>query len=163
MVQQGADMSPTTDTYFLKRRKGRSGSVLLSQKWETDRKHPRLQIESECDPMDVDFPDSSFTDHSLSTPKCPEQLGPGGHNTSRLSSLFDGKDSHDASGCAKGLASFAMFPLLPKIMAYLPRDDIVRLALVNKDLYHEAMRVLYRHLAWDLRDDRCNTMVMRLM
>lgn len=156
MVQQGADMSATIDTYFLKRRKGRSGSALLPQKWETDRKNARPQIESDGDPMDVDPPDSLFNSNF------PEQVGANGHNSSRLSSL-DGKNLHDASGCAKGLASFAMFSLLPKIMAYLPKNDLVRLALVNKDFYHEGMRVLYRHLAWDVQDEHCNTMVMRLM
>jgi len=156
-------MNATIDTYFLKRRKGRSGSVVLPQKWETDRKSARLQIESEGDPMDVDPPDSLITDHDVSNSKCSEQVGAISHNSSRISSTFDEKNSHDASGCAKGLASFAMFSLLPRIMAYLPKGDLVRLALVNKDFYHEGMRLLYRHLAWDVQDDHCNTMVMRLM
>ena len=158
-------MSAGIDTYFLKRRKGRSGSVpayTLPQKWEIDRKNTRLQIDIEGDHLDIDSPDSSFTDHDLSNSKYPEQVGASGHNASRLSSTFDGGNSHDAGGC-KGLASFAMFSLLPRIMAYLPRDDLVRLALVNKDFYHEAMRVLYKHLAWDVQDERCNTMMMRLM
>ncbi|RPB24662.1 hypothetical protein L211DRAFT_867976 [Terfezia boudieri ATCC MYA-4762] len=161
--QQVADMSAAIDTYVLKRRKGRSGPVLLPEKRETDGKNARLQIECEGDPMDVDPPDSSFTDHGLSNPKSSKQIGTSGHNSSQLSSIFDGKDLHDASGSAKGLASFAMFSLLPRIMAYLPRDDLVRLALVNKDFYHEGMRVLYRHLAWDVQDEHCNTMVMRLI
>lgn len=156
-------MSAAIDTYFLKRRKGRSGSVLLPQKWETDYQNTRLQMESEGDPMDVDSPDSSVTDHGLSNLKYSEHVRASANNLSQISSMFSEKNLHDASRCTKGLASFAMFSLLPRIMAYLPKDDLVRLALVNKDFYHEGMRVLYRHLAWDVQDERCNTMIMRLM
>lgn len=114
------------------------------------------------DPMDIDRPVSSLTDNSA-TREPYSAFSVSNRSSLPSTSAPQSMPSKDIRRLTRGLDSSAIFPLLPKIMFFLRRDDLTQLMLVNRHFYDEGMRMLYRNLSWDLQDSASNEVIVRLM
>ncbi|KAF8460501.1 hypothetical protein BDZ91DRAFT_851514 [Kalaharituber pfeilii] len=85
-------------------------------------------------------------------------------NGDHINSTDEGRNQMDTRGASelKGLGSFPMFTLLPKIFSYVRKDDLANLMLVNKDFYHQAKRLLHKELAWDVHDENFADVIVKL-
>lgn len=167
-VEDGCNMNAGLDTYFLRRSKPGPPAAQKSSvvdKFEGQINDVQVQFDDESDAMNIDFPDSSFTDFSTLNSTFGTRQTATNFTSSPPSTMYNQGNIQDVERCCGvgGLASLDIFPLLPRIMSYLSRDDLVNLMLVNRDFHHEGMRMLYRDLSWDIQDGACNWMVIRLM